>query len=84
MTGDVTAEATANLLEITSGAGEDTLTTDSTSADIVVNAGAGNDTVDVGGAATGSVDGGTGTDTLDIQVLWIFLVLQQLVSRSLT
>jgi hypothetical protein len=66
MTGVVTAEATTSLLEITTGAGKDVITVDSTSADIVVDTGAGNDTVDIGGAITGSIDGGTGTDKLDI------------------
>jgi Ca2+-binding RTX toxin-like protein len=66
MTGALTAEATATLLSITAGSGSDTLTVDATFASIEVDAGAGNDTVDVGGAITGTISGGDGTDTLSV------------------
>ena len=66
LTGVLVAEATANLLSITSGSGADVITSDSTSADVVVSMGDGNDTLDVGGAVTGTFTAGNGTDTLTV------------------
>ena len=66
LTGNLSAEATANLTSVTGGSGNDTLTIDAVGATLVVDAGAGNDSVDVGGDIGGTVSGGAGTDTLEL------------------